>query len=83
MKLSGDYDPKELVRALQGNFSCQRVTKNSKGKPLPLEEQKISLELFFLRIDIFPVMGSVDIYAVNEDESGQKKLKKLVTLSGK
>lgn len=83
MKLSGEYDVKELVRALQGNFSCQRITKNSKGKPLPLEEQKIVLEHFFLHIEMFPVTGQVVFYTITEDDSGVKKLNKLMTLTGK
>lgn len=83
MKLSGDYDVKELIRALQGNFSCQYVTKNSKNKPLPLEEQKITLELFFLHIEIFPVTGEIIVYRVADDPNSTKKLVKLVTLEGK
>lgn len=83
MKLSGDYDIKELVRTLQGNFSCQRVTKNSKGKPLPPEEQKIVLEHFFLRIELFPKTAQMDIYTISEDDSGVKKLNKVMTLTGK
>lgn len=83
MKLSGEYDIKELVRALQGNFACQRVTKNSKGKPLPPEEQKVVLELFFLHIEMFPTTGQMVIYAISEDDSGVKKLNKLMTLTGK
>lgn len=83
MKLSGEYDIKELVRALQGNFSCQRVTKNSKGKTLPLEEQKIVLEAFFLHLEIFAVTGEVVIYTISEDDKGTKKLSRVVTLTGK
>lgn len=83
MKLSGEYDIKELVRALQGNFSCQRVTKNSKGKVLPIEEQKIVLEAFFLHIEIFAVTAEIVIYTISEDDKGTKKLSKVMTLTGK
>jgi len=83
MKLSGEYDIKELVRALQGNFSCQRVIKNSKGKVLPIEEQKIVLEAFFLHIEIFAVTAEIVIYTISEDDKGTKKLSKVMTLTGK
>ena len=83
MKLSGEYDIKELVRALQGNFSCQRVTKNPKGKVLPIEEQKIVLEAFFLHIEIFAVTAEIVIYTISEDDKGTKKLSKVMTLTGK
>lgn len=83
MQLSGEYGLSELVRTLQGNFSCQKVTKTSKGKALPLEEQKITMELFFLHIELFPVKGIIEIYSISDDEKGVKKLNKLMTLTAK
>jgi hypothetical protein len=83
MQLSGEYGLDELVRTLQGNFSCQKVTKNSKGKTLPLEEQKIVMELFFLHVELFPVKGIIEIYSISDDEKGVKKLNKLMTLTAK
>lgn len=83
MKLSGDYDVKELVRALQGNFSCQTRDKNSKGKPLPADEQCVRLELFFLCIEFYKSTGEVKIYTIEEDENGTKKLTPLCTVAGK
>jgi hypothetical protein len=83
MQLSGEYGLDELVRTLQGNFSCQKVTKNSKGKTLPLEEQKIVMELFFLHVELIPVKGIIEIYSISDDEKGVKKLNKLMTLTAK
>lgn len=84
MKLSGNYSFEDLARTLQGNFSCQSVTKNSNGKPLG-ENSRITLELFFLRIDIFYEKNSpeIKVYSVSEDQNGQKLLKPLVTIAGK
>lgn len=53
MQLSGDYSVNDLVRTLQGNFSCQSVSKNSKGKALDPKDQHIRLELFFVRFEIY------------------------------
>ena len=84
MKLSGNFSLEDLVRTFQGNFSCQSVTKNTKGKPLT-DEEHITLELFFLRADIYPKKkpALVKIYSVSEGQNGEKLLTPLVTLEGK
>jgi hypothetical protein len=82
MKLSGQYSHEELARALQGNFSCQQVLNNSKGEPLGVDEH-ITLELFFLKVDIYPHKEQVVISKVSEDSYGQKTAEELVTLESK
>lgn len=82
MKLSGQYSYEELARALQGNFSCQQVLNDSKGGPLGVDEH-ITLELFFLKVDIYPHKEQVVISTVSEDSYGQKTAKELVTLESK
>lgn len=79
MKLSGKYSFEELSRALQGNFSCQQVTKNSRGEQLG-DNEYVSMELFFLRFDFYPKKNVTKIYTVSEDAYGQKTLKPLVTI---
>lgn len=82
MKLSGLYEVEELIRTFQGNFSCQYFTKNAKGKPLE-ENERITLELFFLRVDIYPKKKLMKVYTVSEDEHSQQTLKEIATFEGK
>lgn len=77
MKLSGHYTLEDLVRTLQGNFSCQYITKNSKGKALAEADQHIRLELFFVRFEIFKTR--VEIYKSDSTGDGEK-LTKICTL---
>lgn len=79
MKLAGDYGLSDIVRALQGNFSCQSVTKNSRGKPLPKENSHVRLELFFLRFEIYP--DRVDVYRTETGDTGTETLIKLGTIA--
>lgn len=65
MKLSGNYQISELARVFQGNFGCQSVNKNSKGRTLPSENQHIRLELFFIRFEIYK--DKVIIYKIDDD----------------
>ena len=46
MKLSGNYSLDDLVRALQGNFSCQSETDKTDS------HEYVSVEYFFLRAEI-------------------------------
>lgn len=79
MKLAGDYGLSDIVRALQGNFSCQSVTKNSRGKALPRENCHVRLELFFLRFEIYH--DRVDVYRTETGETGAETLIKLGTIA--
>lgn len=81
MKLSGKYSLENLVRTLQGNFLCQSVTKDGRGKPIDESKQYVALELFFLRFEFYN--KEVKVYKISEDENGTKKLTPLVTLEGK
>lgn len=77
MKLSGNYSLDDLVRTLQGNFSCQSETDKTDG------HEFISVEYFFLRAEIDSTKNEVRIFSVSEDQYGTKRLKPLVTLAGK
>lgn len=79
MKLSGNYTHEELSRALQGNFSCQEFTKNSKKKPLA--DPYIRLELFFIAMEIHPVTKKVVISKITDDGKGTTELTPLLTVS--
>lgn len=81
MKLSGQYSIEELVRALQGNFLCQSVTRDGRNKLLAENKQHVALELFFLRFEFYKDK-TVKVYQISEDENGTKKLSPLVTLQG-
>lgn len=81
MKLSGQYSLDDLVRALQGNFLCQSITRDGRGKLLADDKQYVALELFFLRFEFYN-NKTVKVYKVSEDENGTKKLSPLVTLQG-
>lgn len=83
MKLSGNYNLEDLVRTLQGNFSCQTRDKNAKGKPLPAEEQCVRLELFFLAFEFYKATNQVKVYTLSEDDNGVKKMTPLCTLGQK
>lgn len=74
MKLSGNYSVDDLIRALQGNFNCQSVTKNAKGKTLDAADQHIRLELFFLRFELYK--DKVVIYK-STTEGGNEKLERI------
>lgn len=65
MKLSGQYQIDDLVRAFQGNFSCMYVTKNSRGKPLSESEKHIRVEYFFIRADIYK--DRIELYRIEYD----------------
>ena len=80
MKLSGNYSHEDLARALQGNFACREFTKNSKGKPLPEDEQYIRLELFFIALEIYPNTGKLVISKIKDDDKGSTQLTPLLTL---
>lgn len=82
MKLSGQYSLDDLVRTLQGNFLCQSVTKDGRGKLLDESKQHVVLELFFLRFEFYN-NKEVKVYKISEDENGTKKLTPIVTLEGK
>lgn len=82
MKLSGQYSLDDLVRTLQGNFLCQSITKDGRGKPLDESKQYVALELFFLRFEFYN-NKEVKVYKISEDENGTKKLTPIVTLEGK
>lgn len=69
MRLSGEYDIKELARTFQGNFSCESVVKDGKGNSLPEAQRHTRLELFFLGVEIYA--DRVDIYRTG---SGDKIL---------
>ena len=77
MKLSGNYSLDDLVRAIQGNFSCQSETDKTDS------HEFISLEYFFLRAEIDSTKNEVRIFGISEDKYGAKRLKPLVTLAGK
>lgn len=83
MKLAGNYSFEDLRRTLQGNFSCQLVTKDSRGHWLDEKDQRVTLELYFIRVDMYPNRNEIVISSVSEDESGQKNLKTIMTLQGK
>lgn len=78
MKLSGNYSHEELARALQGNFSCQEFTKDSKKKPL--DDPYIRLELFFVAIEIHPETGKLVISKIKDDDKGTTELTPLLTI---
>lgn len=80
MKLSGNYSIEDLQRTLQGNFSCQEFTKDSKGKPLPEEKQYIRLELFFIALEIYPKRGEVVILKIKDDDKGSTQLTPLFSV---
>jgi hypothetical protein len=82
MKLSGQYSFEDMVRTLQGNFLCQSVTKDGRGKLLDESKQHVVLELFFLRFELYN-NKEVKVYKISEDENGTKKLTPIVTLEGK
>lgn len=73
-RLSGEYSVDELVRAFQGNFSCQSVTRNSRGTPLPESERHIRLEYFFIRAEIYK--DHITVYK-SDSTDGTQKLTKL------
>ena len=73
-RLSGEYSAEDLVRAFQGNFSCQSVTRNSRGAPLPESERHIRLEYFFIRAEIYK--DRIEIYK-SDSTDGTQKLTKL------
>ena len=70
MKLSGNYSTDDLIRTLQGNFSCTHVTKTAKGKALDAADQHIRLELFFVRLEIFK--DKVVFYKFDSTGDGEK-----------
>lgn len=76
-KLSGNYSVEDLIRTLQGNFSCQSVTRNARGKALPDDQKHIRLELFFVRAEIYS--DKVVLYK-SENGDGVEKLTKLCEL---
>lgn len=82
MRLSGQYSHEQLARALQGNFSCQQFVTGQDGEPLG-EDEHVTLELFFLRFDIYSKKKNVVISSVSEDAYGQKTVKELVTIDTK
>ena len=69
-RLSGDYSPDDLVRAFQGNFSCQSVTRNT---PLPESERHIRLEYYFIRAEIYK--DRIAIYKSDSTDGSQKLTK--------
>ena len=82
MKLSGQYSFEDMSRALQGDFLCQSVTRDGKGKLLPEDKQYIAMELFFLRFEFYKDK-TVKVYKIEEDKNGTKKLVPMVTVEGK
>lgn len=82
MKLSGQYLFEDMCRALQGDFLCQSVTRDGKGKLLPEDKQYIAMELFFLRFEFYKD-NTVAIYKIEEDKNGTKKLVPMMTVEGK
>lgn len=82
MKLSGQYSFEDMCRALQGDFLCQSVTRDGKGKLLPEDKQYIAMELFFLRFEFYKD-STVAIYKIEEDKNGTKKLVPMMTVEGK
>jgi hypothetical protein len=82
MKLSGQYSFEDMSRALQGDFLCQSVTRDGKGKLLPEDKQYIALELFFLRFEFYKDK-TVAVYKIEEDKNGTKKLVPMMTVEGK
>lgn len=82
MKLSGQYSFEDMSRALQGDFLCQSVTRDGKGKLLPEDKQYIAMELFFLRFEFYKDK-TVVVYKIEEDKNGTKKLVPMVTVEGK
>lgn len=82
MKLSGQYSFEDMCRALQGDFLCQSVTRDGKGKLLPEDKQYIAMELFFLRFEFYKD-NTVAIYKIEEDKNGTKKLVPMMTVEGK
>lgn len=82
MKLSGQYSFEDMCRALQGDFLCQSVTRDGKGKLLPEDKQCIAMELFFLRFEFYKD-NTVAIYKIEEDKNGTKKLVPMMTVEGK
>ena len=82
MKLSGKYSFEDMCRALQGDFLCQSVTRDGKGKLLPENKQYVALELFFLRFEFYKD-NTVAIYKIEEDRNGTKKLVPMMTVEGK
>lgn len=82
MKLSGQYSFEDMCRALQGDFLCQSVTRDGKGKLLPENKQYIAMELFFLRFEFYKD-NTVAIYKIEEDKNGTKKLVPMMTVEGK
>ena len=82
MKLSGQYSFDDMCRALQGDFLCQSVTRDGKGKLLPEDKQYIAMELFFLRFEFYKDK-TVKVYKIEEDKNGTKKLVPMVTVEGK
>ena len=80
MKLNGLYDFKQLVQALQGNFGCTDITKNSHGKEL--DDKFVRLELFFLAFEVhYTQVKRVVISRISEDK-GIKRYDTLLTLRG-
>jgi hypothetical protein len=79
MKLSGNYDIDEVRRALQGDFSCQTFKTDSKKKPLG-DNERITLELFFMRFDFYPKKKVLNVYSIGTDEKGAKILTPVMTL---
>lgn len=71
-----------MCRALQGDFLCQSVTRDGKGKLLPEDKQYIAMELFFLRFEFYKD-NTVAIYKIEEDKNGTKKLVPMMTVEGK
>ena len=82
MKLSGQYSFEDMCRALQGDFLCQSVTRDGKGKLLPEDKQYIAMELFFLRFEFYKDK-TVKVYKIEEDKNGTKKLVPMMTVEGK
>lgn len=82
MKLSGQYSFEDMCRALQGDFLCQSVTRDGKGKLLPEDKQYTAMELFFLRFEFYKD-NTVAIYKIEEDKNGTKKLVPMMTVEGK
>ena len=72
-KLAGHYAVEDLIRALQGNFACQSVTRNSKGEELDEDKKHIRLELFFVRAEVYS--DKVVLYKSENGDGGEKLTK--------
>lgn len=85
MKLSGNYSLEDLVRTLQGNFSCREFTKTANGKLLDSDKQYIRIELFFVAVEIYHKASTpcIKIFKIKDDEKGTTELYPLMVLEGK